>query len=130
MHLPCLAHPPAGMSPSDEALPSYCLPFEAPQVCRLLLPLVLLLLPVAASSLARYCSALAAHCSCALARIKPSCHMHAGRHHPPLHLPTRKCKQEEATIKILTRKPILPSDEEQAANARSRSAKLRVVEKL
>ncbi|PRW51138.1 Ribosomal RNA small subunit methyltransferase H [Chlorella sorokiniana] len=58
----------AGMSPSDEALPSYCLPFEAPQ--------------------------------------------------------------EEATIKILTRKPILPSEEEQAANARSRSAKLRVVEKL
>ncbi|KAI7835567.1 hypothetical protein COHA_010528, partial [Chlorella ohadii] len=58
----------AGMAPSDEALPSYCLPFES--------------------------------------------------------------AQEEAAVKILTRKPILPSDEEQAANTRSRSAKLRVVEKL
>ena len=38
--------------------------------------------------------------------------------------------QEEASIRILTRRPILPSEEEQAANARSRSAKLRVVEKL
>lgn len=35
-----------------------------------------------------------------------------------------------ATVKILTRKPILPSDEEIEENPRSRSAKLRVLEKL
>lgn len=58
----------AGMAPSDEALPSYCLPFDQPQ--------------------------------------------------------------EEPTIKILTRRPVAPSQEEQKSNARSRSAKLRVVEKL
>ena len=34
------------------------------------------------------------------------------------------------TLKLITRKPILPSDEELAANNRSRSAKLRVVEKI
>ena len=33
-------------------------------------------------------------------------------------------------VKILTRKPILPSDEELEANPRARSAKLRVCEKL
>ena len=34
------------------------------------------------------------------------------------------------TLKLITRKPILPSDEELAANNRSRSAKLRVAEKI
>jgi 16S rRNA (cytosine1402-N4)-methyltransferase len=34
------------------------------------------------------------------------------------------------TLKLVTRKPILPSDEELAANNRSRSAKLRIVEKI
>lgn len=34
------------------------------------------------------------------------------------------------TVEIITRKPILPSDDEIAANPRSRSAKLRIVEKL
>lgn len=58
----------AGMAPSDEQLPSYCLPFEE--------------------------------------------------------------AQPEASIKILTRRPVAPSEEEQQANVRSRSAKLRVVEKL
>ena len=63
------AHLPAGMAPSDEPLPDYCLPFEGRE---------------------------------------------AG----------------EARVRILTRRPLVPSAEEQAANARSRSAKLRVVEKL
>jgi 16S rRNA (cytosine1402-N4)-methyltransferase len=31
--------------------------------------------------------------------------------------------------KIITRKPIIPSDEEQESNSRSRSAKLRIFEK-
>jgi len=35
-----------------------------------------------------------------------------------------------ATVKILTKKPILPTDEEIEINPRSRSAKLRVLEKL
>ena len=35
-----------------------------------------------------------------------------------------------ATVKILTKKPILPSDEEIEENPRSRSAKLRVLEKI
>lgn len=34
------------------------------------------------------------------------------------------------TLKLITRKPILPSDEELAENNRSRSAKLRIVEKI
>lgn len=62
---PCL---PAGMAPSDEPLPSYCLPFDAPE--------------------------------------------------------------EQPLVKILTRRPTVPGDAEQAANVRSRSAKLRVVQKL
>jgi len=33
-------------------------------------------------------------------------------------------------VKILTRKPILPTDDEQKNNSRSASAKLRVIEKL
>lgn len=36
----------------------------------------------------------------------------------------------EAIVKIITRKPILPSEEELEANPRARSAKLRVAEKL
>jgi 16S rRNA (cytosine1402-N4)-methyltransferase len=36
----------------------------------------------------------------------------------------------KATVKIVTRKPILPSEEELEANPRARSAKLRVAEKL
>ena len=35
-----------------------------------------------------------------------------------------------ATVKVITRKPILPSEEELQANPRARSAKLRVAEKL
>lgn len=34
------------------------------------------------------------------------------------------------TLKLITRKPITPSDEELAVNNRARSAKLRVVEKI
>ena len=33
-------------------------------------------------------------------------------------------------VKVITRKPILPSDEEVEANPRSRSAKLRIIEKI
>lgn len=58
----------AGMAPSDEQLPSYCLPFEE--------------------------------------------------------------AQPEASVRIMTRRPVAPSEEEQRVNVRSRSAKLRVVEKL
>lgn len=37
---------------------------------------------------------------------------------------------EDATLTVLTKKPVRPSDEEVAANPRSRSAKLRAIEKL
>lgn len=63
-----LVLPAAGMAPSDEQLPSYCLPFEE--------------------------------------------------------------AQPEASVRIMTRRPVAPSEEEQRVNVRSRSAKLRVVEKL
>jgi 16S rRNA (cytosine1402-N4)-methyltransferase len=39
-------------------------------------------------------------------------------------------EEKEAIVKLMTRKPIVPSDEEIAQNPRSRSSKLRVVEKL
>lgn len=58
----------AGMSPSDEQLPQYCIPFEE--------------------------------------------------------------TEEKSKVKILTRRPITPTEAEQGQNSRSRSAKLRVVEKL
>ena len=38
--------------------------------------------------------------------------------------------RNEKKIKILTKRPVIPSDEEQKLNPRSRSAKLRVVEKV
>ena len=38
--------------------------------------------------------------------------------------------REDARIKILTKKPIIPSQEEEEENPPSRSAKLRVVEKI
>lgn len=38
--------------------------------------------------------------------------------------------QRKATLKILTRKPIIPNDEEIKNNPRARSAKLRVIEKM
>jgi len=39
-------------------------------------------------------------------------------------------KEDTPILKIITKKPIIPSDEEIAANPRSRSAKLRVAEKI
>ncbi len=47
----------------------------------------------------------------------------------PRDFPVCVCNRR-ASVKILTKKPILPSDEELSANPRSRSAKLRVAEKL
>lgn len=47
----------------------------------------------------------------------------------PEYCRTFDCVSETA-VKIITRKPICPSTEEEALNVRSRSAKLRVVEKL
>ncbi len=37
---------------------------------------------------------------------------------------------KEPKVKILTKKPVIPSDEEMKRNPRSRSAKLRVIQKL
>ncbi|MGO1041580.1 16S rRNA (cytosine(1402)-N(4))-methyltransferase RsmH [Clostridioides difficile] len=47
----------------------------------------------------------------------------------PQHLPICQC-DKESEVKIITRKPILPSNEEIEVNPRSRSAKLRVAEKI
>ncbi|MCQ4923843.1 16S rRNA (cytosine(1402)-N(4))-methyltransferase RsmH [Tissierella carlieri] len=47
----------------------------------------------------------------------------------PPHLPKCVC-QKNREIEIITRKPIIPSEEEIAINPRSRSAKLRIAEKL
>lgn len=47
----------------------------------------------------------------------------------PSHFPECRCDKVRE-IKILTRKPILPSQEELSNNPRSRSAKLRIAEKL
>ena len=38
--------------------------------------------------------------------------------------------QDEKRVQILTKKPILPKDQEMRENARSRSAKLRIIEKI
>lgn len=37
---------------------------------------------------------------------------------------------DEAKVKVITRRPVVPGEEEEKVNSRSRSAKLRVVEKL
>lgn len=47
----------------------------------------------------------------------------------PQDFPVCKCEKEK-NIKILTKKPILPSDEEIENNSRSRSAKLRAAERI
>lgn len=47
----------------------------------------------------------------------------------PKEFPVCNCGHE-SEVKIITRKPIIPSDEEVKENPRSRSAKLRVVEKI
>lgn len=44
--------------------------------------------------------------------------------------PTKRGQESSGTLKILTKKPAIPTDEEVRANARSRSAKLRIAEKL
>jgi 16S rRNA (cytosine1402-N4)-methyltransferase len=47
----------------------------------------------------------------------------------PKHFPVCVCGKKPQ-VRVITRKPILPSDEELAENPRSRSAKLRIAEKL
>ena len=47
----------------------------------------------------------------------------------PPDFPVCVCNHK-AEIRLLTRKPIVPSDEEIAENPRSRSAKLRIAEKI
>lgn len=47
----------------------------------------------------------------------------------PPEIPICQCGHE-ASVKLITRKPVLPSEEEIARNPRARSAKLRVAEKL
>ncbi len=47
----------------------------------------------------------------------------------PPKVPVCSC-EHRASLKILTRRPVTPSDEERARNPRSRSAKMRVAEKL
>lgn len=47
----------------------------------------------------------------------------------PPHIPICQC-DKEALVKVITRKPILPTDKEIEENSRSRSAKLRVAERI
>ena len=47
----------------------------------------------------------------------------------PSHLPICQC-DKESLVKVITRKPILPTKEEIEENPRSRSAKLRVAERV
>lgn len=47
----------------------------------------------------------------------------------PKHFPVCVCGKEKQ-VKVITRKPILPSDEELEINPRARSAKLRIIEKI
>jgi len=48
----------------------------------------------------------------------------------PLEQPECTCGNNNAKIRVLTKKPITPSEEEINLNPRSRSAKLRVAEKI
>jgi len=43
---------------------------------------------------------------------------------------TFRALKQSGILKIITKKPLVPSPEEQANNSRSRSAKLRVAERI
>ena len=43
---------------------------------------------------------------------------------------SRMCLREKIQGKVITRKPVLPSEEELENNSRSKSAKLRVFERM
>jgi 16S rRNA (cytosine1402-N4)-methyltransferase len=47
----------------------------------------------------------------------------------PPEIPECRC-EHPATVRLITRSPIVPTDEEIANNPRSRSAKLRIIQKL
>jgi len=47
----------------------------------------------------------------------------------PPQMPVCQCHHKK-TLKIITRKPIVPSDQEVLKNSRARSAKMRVAEKI
>jgi len=48
----------------------------------------------------------------------------------PKNLPILPGQLESADFKLITRKPILPTEEEMQENSRSQSAKLRVIERV
>lgn len=61
--------------------------------------------------------------------VKRMFHRFSGRCTCPPGVPVCSCRPQRA-VKILTRKPVRPSEQETNENPRSRSAKMRVVEKL
>ncbi len=61
--------------------------------------------------------------------VKHTFHRHAGKCECPPRIPQCVCGAAKR-VEILTRKPVLPSEEEKTVNSRSRSAKLRACRKI
>eukprot|EP00887_Chlorella_sp_A99_P001107 scaffold14.g1107.t1 len=100
----------AGMAPSDEPLPVYCLP------------------PGAAAEAAAAAPPLSAgRGGGGPARRRAEQRAQAVRLRQQWEV---EQEEQPARVRLLTRRPVGPSEEEERANPRSRSAKLRVVEKL